>query len=235
MPKLTPQQLKTKYQSLPQDLRDAILSVDSAEIIQDVGKKYGLAIDKVGELADETGMVMLGVTHPKEFIPNLSRRLGVDKNTARRIAEVINSRIFAKVRESLKKVHEIGETKAAAPTSSAPSAMVAPYAPRSSSPPPSPPSETFSAPIPPKSKTEGDKEEILKEIEKDETSPETEGKVSDSAPAPAPASPPKNPFEAKMAGGALRMPPEESRHKEEEKPKPERGYPDEDPYREPIE
>ncbi|HDO23727.1 MAG TPA: hypothetical protein ENG99_00745 [bacterium] len=110
MSKLTPQQTREIYQKLPEDLKDAILSVDSANVIQQVGKKYNLMIDKIGELADETGMVMFGVTPPKDFISNLSRRLGGDRETARKIAEDINKQIFAKVRESLKKIHNITGT-----------------------------------------------------------------------------------------------------------------------------
>ena len=230
MPKLTSQQLKEKYQNLPQDLRDAIFSVDSANVIRQTGGKYNLMIDKIGELADETGMVMLGATHPKEFIPNLENRLGVSKATARKIAEEINSQIFAKVRESLKKVHGMGETKTAVPPPSAPAAMASPGAFRS----PSLPSESApTAPVLPEK--EDKKKEILKEIEKDETVKEREenvsGDVSDSPP------PPKSPFEAKMAEGVLRMPSEESKHREETEPKTDakESYPKEDPYREPIE
>jgi hypothetical protein len=109
MTKLTPQQLREIYQKLPEDLKDAIFSVDSAEIIQFLGKKYNLAVDKIGELADETGLVMLGVTHPRDFISNLAQRINFDKETARKIAEEINTQIFAKVRTSLKKIHGITE------------------------------------------------------------------------------------------------------------------------------
>lgn len=97
------------YKKLPKDLQEAILSVDSAEKIRAIGEKYHLAIDKMGEMADETGLVMLGLTSPREFIPNLASRLNVDKEMARKIAEEINSQVFVRVRESLKKVHAIKE------------------------------------------------------------------------------------------------------------------------------
>lgn len=85
------------------------MSVDSAEKIRAIGEKYHLAIDKMGEMADETGLVMLGLTSPREFIPNLAARLNVDKEMARKIAEEINGQVFVRVRESLKKVHAIKE------------------------------------------------------------------------------------------------------------------------------
>jgi len=97
------------YQQLPEDVKKAIFNVDSAEIIKKIGEKYSLNIDKIGELGNETGMVMLGITHPRDFIFNLSQRLNVDQETAKKIADEINNQIFAKVRESLKKIHGVSE------------------------------------------------------------------------------------------------------------------------------
>ncbi|OHA13669.1 MAG: hypothetical protein A2909_02040 [Candidatus Tagabacteria bacterium RIFCSPLOWO2_01_FULL_39_11] len=109
MPNNTKQQLLERYQKLPEDLKEAIFSVETTEIIQKISKKYGLLIDKMGELASETGLVMLGATPPREFISNLSRRLEVDRGKAAEIAKDINDGIFSKVRENLKKIHGIAE------------------------------------------------------------------------------------------------------------------------------
>lgn len=98
-----------KYKALPSELKDAIFSEEVAEKIQEIGGKYELYIDKIGELGNESGRVMLGLTHPKDFIKNLSERLGVDMEKAKEIAKDVNEQIFAKVRESLKKLHKIGE------------------------------------------------------------------------------------------------------------------------------
>ena len=124
-------QLREKYLKLPPDLKDALFSEQVTDAIGAIGKKYSLLIDKVGILADETGAVMLGVTHPKDFIANLSQKLGVDRETARKIAEDINQQIFQKVRESLRKIHGIKEE---APIISS----VSPVSPVSKPPPPLP-------------------------------------------------------------------------------------------------
>ena len=204
MENLNPQQLKELYKKLPKDLQDAIFSADSGEVLRDIAKRRGLAIDKSGALADETGSVMLGLTAPREFIPNLKRRLGVDEKTAREIAVDVNDKIFAKVRESLKKIHGIGSEDGG---------------------------ETSGA----------EKEEKSKEPSKPETSggENTEEKVPDIIkgsvrPEPVVDEPfAKGPFEAKTEGGVFRMPPEETKHEEPEK-KPDRRYPEGDPYREPV-
>src|SRR3989344_1468576 len=107
MQNYTDQQISQMYDSLPEDLKDSIFSVDTTSVVNEIGRKYGLAIDKIGDLANETGMVMLGVTHPNEFIGNLTERLEVDKEKARAIAGEINEQVFKKVRESLRKIHNM--------------------------------------------------------------------------------------------------------------------------------
>ena len=107
----TPEQLREIYLKLPQDLRDALFDVDISELIIAIGKKHHLAVDEMGKLASETGRVMLGVTHPNQFISNLVQRLEVDKAKAKEIAEDINVNVFKKIRESLKKIHNIRDTE----------------------------------------------------------------------------------------------------------------------------
>jgi len=59
-------------------------------------------MDKTGELASETGLLMLGATHPNEFVGNLATRLEIDKKKAKEIADDINREIFAPVRQHLR-------------------------------------------------------------------------------------------------------------------------------------
>lgn len=109
MVKLNYNQLMDIYKKLPNDLKDAIFSVNSADITRNIGEKNKLTIDKIGELASETGRVLLGVTHPDEFIANLAERLEVDNEKANLIAHSINDQIFKPVRDSLRKIHNIRE------------------------------------------------------------------------------------------------------------------------------
>lgn len=103
----TDKQISEMYNNLPQDLKKAIFSVEMTGTIKRIGQKYQLQIDKIGILGNETGMVMIGVTHPNDFIPNLSQRLSVSKEIAEKIADEVNMQIFAKVRESMKKIHGV--------------------------------------------------------------------------------------------------------------------------------
>jgi len=101
------QQIRGIYSKLPNDIKEAIFSVDVSDKIIDIGKKHKLAVDKIGIIGNETSRVMLGVTHPNEFIGNLTERLEVDKEKARAIAGEINEQVFKKVRESLRKIHNM--------------------------------------------------------------------------------------------------------------------------------
>ena len=124
MMQYTQPQLRELYSKLPQDLKDAIFGVDAADAIESIGKKYSLLIDKIGILAEEIGSVMLGLTHPKDFISNLAKRLQVDQITAKSVARDVNEQIFKKVRESLMKIHGLGETPAETPKTEKPEVKV---------------------------------------------------------------------------------------------------------------
>ena len=124
MMQYTQPQLRELYSKLPQDLKDAIFGVDAADAIESIGKKYSLLIDKIGILAEEIGSVMLGLTHPKDFISNLAKRLQVDQITAKSVARDVNEQIFKKVRESLMKIHGLPETPAETPKTEKPEVKV---------------------------------------------------------------------------------------------------------------
>ena len=108
------QEIMKRYLDLPEDVQKALFSTKTSDAIFEVGKKHWLAIDKMGELSDETGLVMLGMTRPSEYIRNLEKRLGVEAIKAKEIAEDINQKVFSPIRESLKKIHGITPTPAPA-------------------------------------------------------------------------------------------------------------------------
>ena len=107
----TPQQIKERYKILPQELKDIYFSEETAEKLTAIGKANNLRTDQIGLLADETGLVMLGLTSTSEYITNLAKRLEIDKELAKKTAEEVNSQIFSQVREAMKKVHGIPEEK----------------------------------------------------------------------------------------------------------------------------
>ena len=98
--------LRSAFESLPVGLRQSLSSVDTANAIQEIAKKYLLHVDQMASLASETGLVLLGLTHPADFIKNLGTRLRLPEDRAKEIARDISSQILVKVREALRGLHE---------------------------------------------------------------------------------------------------------------------------------
>lgn len=109
--KMSESELNVRFENLPDGLKNALLSVDSAKKIADIGRKYALHIDKLGELGSETGLVLLGITHPGQFISRLAHHLAMSEEQVRPIAQDINAEVFLKIREALKAIHGEGRAK----------------------------------------------------------------------------------------------------------------------------
>ena len=99
------EELRNAFEDLPLGLRQSLSSVDTANSIQEIAKKYLLHVDQMAALASETGLVLLGLTHPADFIKNLAGRLRVPEERAKEIARETSSQILVKVRESLRSLH----------------------------------------------------------------------------------------------------------------------------------
>lgn len=212
MKNFTEEQIAQMYDNLPEDLKDVIFGMEMNEIVEKIGRENQLNIEQIGDLANETGMVMLGVTHPNEFIANLAERLEADKEKARAIAQEINEQIFKPVRDSLRKIHNMREEGEEQEQE-----KISPFGNFQR--------ETF--------KDETSREDILKEIEKDHSKENNVPEIMQGN---------ANPFEEKMKEGVLLAPMEEKHYIEEKPktaalPEPEKAkkYKGLDPYKEPIE
>ncbi len=98
--------LREKFESLPAGLRQAIASVDTANAVQAIAKRYILHVDQMGALSSETGLVLLGLTHPRDFTRNLAARLRVSEPRALEIARSVSEAVLVKVKEGLRGLHE---------------------------------------------------------------------------------------------------------------------------------
>lgn len=101
----TPEQLRDIYRLVPEDIQEAIFSIDTTEKIQTIGKKYNLHIDQVGSLAHQVGLLMLGITKPNHFINEIALDMHITPQKASEVAQEVNEQIFKPIRESLKKIH----------------------------------------------------------------------------------------------------------------------------------
>src|SRR3989338_2638565 len=119
MPEISQEELLKKYEELPEDLKTAMYSASTAEIIYEIGKKYGLNMEETGYLTVEVANIILGLNHPKNFISSLTDVPDIPKEKAVEIAQDINHQIFFPIREELKKLHGIGASSEITPSAPA--------------------------------------------------------------------------------------------------------------------
>ena len=103
----TKSQIDKMYAELPDDVKEAMTSVETVDILKEIQEKYHFHIDQVGNLSAEIGMLMLGATPPQRFISSVQKTLEVSPEIAKEIATTVNERIFKKIRHSLMELHEM--------------------------------------------------------------------------------------------------------------------------------
>ena len=111
MRKFTAQEIQGKFDKLPEEVREAITSAEVNEKIEAIGKKNGLLIDQMGELADEVGLVMLGLSRSNDFVNNIISRCSVSRKVAGETAKDINDEVFGSIREHMRKLEMGTETE----------------------------------------------------------------------------------------------------------------------------
>jgi len=99
------EKLEEKFREIPDDVREAISSVEVNEKLRELTDKYKLQFDEAENLIKEIGLVMLGLKPRKDFVKNIQTATELDYHISQLIAEDVNNLIFHDVRESLKKIH----------------------------------------------------------------------------------------------------------------------------------
>lgn len=140
----TPEEIEERFTRLPEPLKDEMMSVENSERIFEVGKKFALTIEQIGFLAEESGYVVLGLTHPNNFVQRLKDHLRIDEKKAKTIAQEINHQVFFPLREMLKNTHQFELTQEQIQTSPPPIPPIPRVQPPAPKTPPAPP-----VPVPP--------------------------------------------------------------------------------------
>lgn len=101
MKEFTREQIEERYSKLSPQLKGMLESPTLVETVHGIGTKYKIHIDKLEEVYDEVGLVLLGLVHADEFIADLEKRVGGPKETIVAVAKEIDEAIFRPVRTSL--------------------------------------------------------------------------------------------------------------------------------------
>lgn len=104
MDEKTTQAIKERFSALPKTIQDAILSSDYQNTLIEIGKKYGLTVEQLGILEQETTLVMMGLTSPNSYRSDLQSQMGagVDSSKIGGIVDEVNNKVFFAIRELLK-------------------------------------------------------------------------------------------------------------------------------------
>jgi len=104
----TKEQLFQKYLAIPDDVKDAMDSIELIDTLDDITSKYKLHIDQRGKLANEVGLFLLGATRSTDFLSHIQTCTGLPVETAGEIVKELNTKIFFPIRESLEKINNGG-------------------------------------------------------------------------------------------------------------------------------
>jgi hypothetical protein len=127
----TQEQLWKLYQKLPDELKEAIFSSETADDIYDICLRNGIEDDRISEIARYTGRVLLGILPLDEFQKTLEKEIKLEEDKAKKVAREIDRFIFYPVKTSLEEIYKI---------------EIAPPAKPKVTPPPKPPEEKPKAP-----------------------------------------------------------------------------------------
>lgn len=98
---LTIEDIKNKFDKLPEDLKWAIMGAKIDEKLMQIGSTHGLNIRQIGQLSLETHAVMMGFLHPDQFASSIKASLGLDDEKVKLITLSVNEKIIKGVREKL--------------------------------------------------------------------------------------------------------------------------------------
>lgn len=109
-PKLSQEEKRRRQEmflSLPKDLKETILSEDTADKLYNISwGKYKLKDEQQRIVSFTAGEVMLGIVNLNEFADVFQKRLEIEQAMAEKIAQDIKQEVFLPVMESLNKIQQ---------------------------------------------------------------------------------------------------------------------------------
>ena len=110
MEKISQDKLWAIYETLPDNLKEAIFSEDTADAIANICKLHD--VEKTSDVAKLVGNVLMGLLPPEIFIETLQDELGLNEDIAKKVGMEIEHFIFNSVKDDLDALYEEGgETK----------------------------------------------------------------------------------------------------------------------------
>lgn len=102
---ITIEEIQKKFETLPEDLKWAIMATKVDDKIIEIGRFHNLNVEQMGKLSLDTHMVMLGYVHPDKFQESVQMSLGFPAEKTKTIVDAINEQILKGLREQIMALH----------------------------------------------------------------------------------------------------------------------------------
>ncbi|MBI4138153.1 MAG: hypothetical protein HY482_00980 [Candidatus Wildermuthbacteria bacterium] len=92
---------------LPQELKDALFSLETADAILEICENAGIMDERANKISELAGDVLLGLLLPQDFSGALEKNLGLSAQDAQAIARIMNRTVFYPVKPALEQIHRM--------------------------------------------------------------------------------------------------------------------------------
>jgi len=103
----TKEQIHKILQKLPEELQEAVFSMETADAIWNACTKQNISDDNRPRIAEYVGYILMGLILPQEFEQLLQKQLKLPKKIAQEIAKEISRFVFYPVKSALEQLHSI--------------------------------------------------------------------------------------------------------------------------------
>jgi hypothetical protein len=111
------QQLLAAFKASPRPIREYVASDALGDFAQKLGLQHGLHVDTVGELAKQTGYLLVGLMNPVAFKQELAA-MGLTDSEAGAIIQELNEQVFKPLQDAVRNAP--AEDRPAAPSAAIP-------------------------------------------------------------------------------------------------------------------
>lgn len=103
---ISPDQALERWDTLPIVLREALYFEPNSDFLWKTCEAENIPDEKIYDVAKVAGYVLMGFLHPEDLAGELKEQLGLDPKLCASIADAINQRVFAPLRQDIDKVYE---------------------------------------------------------------------------------------------------------------------------------
>jgi len=99
------QQIDKALETLPEELQEAMFSMETANHLSDIYNKNGITDNRAWQISEYVGYVLMGLVLPQELEGFLQKEIKLSKKVAQEIAREINRFVFYPVKPALEQLH----------------------------------------------------------------------------------------------------------------------------------